>query len=190
MADSPRAREAFFASHLGLFRSVVEIDPHTAVPNESVVHHLAEELKAAADMPVMCVLSTSPAPLVEDRSLTPDVTLAAVEPKPFYDVDLRRLSLGGVVLKRFSKPAENQEAILKVFDEEGWPPRIDDPLSGPTLEPIKRLHDTLDALNKAIEKKAREGTSPCWLKFKTDGTGQGVVWQIVWQSIATFVCNN
>jgi hypothetical protein len=32
------------------------------------------------------------------------------------------------VVKEFKLPAPNQETILTAFQEEGWPPRIDDPL--------------------------------------------------------------
>ncbi|HEV3340909.1 MAG TPA: hypothetical protein VG125_11150, partial [Pirellulales bacterium] len=105
--------------------------------------------------------------------------------KPHYDSARRELSLGGVVLKRFKRPAENQEAILTAFQEESerndglWPPKIDDPISGESPDPIKRLHSALDALNKAIAEGAADATPPHYVEFFTDGTGQAVRWRVV-----------
>ncbi|REJ85068.1 MAG: hypothetical protein DWQ29_11550, partial [Planctomycetota bacterium] len=64
--------------------------------------------------------------------------------------DLRReLRMDGKVVKRFRVPAPNQETILRVFEEENWPERIDDPLpQTETAEPKRRLHDTINALNR------------------------------------------
>ena len=45
-----------------------------------------------------------------------------------WDPERRELHVAGLIVKRFKWPAVNQEAILTAFAEEGWPPRIDDPL--------------------------------------------------------------
>ena len=37
--------------------------------------------------------------------------------------------LASAFVKQYRVPSPNQEAVLTVFQEEGWPPRIDDPLS-------------------------------------------------------------
>ncbi|MDH3717264.1 MAG: hypothetical protein OES79_03995 [Planctomycetota bacterium] len=94
---------------------------------------------------------------------------------PHWDRDRQELRVGEVVVKRFKAPAANQETILAVFDEEGWPPRIDDPLSPcPDLEPKRRLHDTINSLNR--NQKTR------LLRFFGDGSGTGIRWEFVGES--------
>lgn len=90
--------------------------------------------------------------------------------EPNWDPSSRELKLGEVLVKRFRCPAVNQETILSVFQEEGWPSRIDDPL--PPVrdrEPKRRLHDTTKSLNRNQIRHL--------LKFHGDGTGQGVCWE-------------
>jgi hypothetical protein len=97
---------------------------------------------------------------VADRSLV-----------PWWDRDRREVRLAGILVKQFKSPAPNQEAILAAFEEEGWPPRIDDPIS-PQFgqDPKRRLHDTINALNR--NQKTR------LIDFLGDGSGQGVRWEI------------
>ena len=52
---------------------------------------------------------------------------------PTWDSDRQQLRVGRVIVKEFKVPAANQEAILAAFQEEGWVPRIDDPV-GPAVE--------------------------------------------------------
>ena len=88
---------------------------------------------------------------------------------PFWDRDRRELRMGDVVIKRFRVPAPNQEIVLVVFQEEGWPVRVDDPLPRHgELDPKRRLHDTINALNR--NQKAE------LIHFEGDGVGQGVCW--------------
>jgi hypothetical protein len=90
--------------------------------------------------------------------------------KPEWDPDRKELRISGAVVKRFKWPAVNQELILAVFEEEGWPARIDDPLpSVPEQDPKRRLHDTIKCLNRNQDKKL--------IHFRGDGTGEGVVWE-------------
>jgi hypothetical protein len=59
------------------------------------------------------------------------------------------LSWKGVLVKRFRGPAANQEALVAAFAEEGWPPRIDDPLPpAAEMDPKTRLRDTIKALSR------------------------------------------
>ena len=54
-----------------------------------------------------------------------------------------------MIVKEFKVPAANQEAILAAFQEEGWVPRIDDPLAPQLNQDSKRwLHDTINSLNR------------------------------------------
>ena len=96
------------------------------------------------------------------------------KPLPSWDPDSRCLWLGAEMIKHFRQPAPNQIAILDVFEEDGWANlHIDDPLPGDvdmTEEDAKRrLHDTLHNLNRGLP----AGT----IRFRGDGTGQGVSWE-------------
>lgn len=89
---------------------------------------------------------------------------------PTWDHDRQELRVGTTVVKRFRAAAENQRAVLAAFEEEGWPPRIDDPLPPrDDLEPKRRLHETIKSLNR---------NQKCALiRFVGDGRGQGVLWR-------------
>jgi hypothetical protein len=74
-------------------------------------------------------------------------------------------------VKRFRQPAPSQETILATFEEEGWPPHIDDPLPPqPGQLPKQRLHETITNLNRHQQNRL--------LHFLGDGTGRGVCWQL------------
>ncbi len=91
-------------------------------------------------------------------------------PLPRWDRDRQELRLGSYLVKQFKVPAPNQEMILAVFQEEGWPPRVDDPLPPqPELDAKRRLHDTINSLN-------RHQKAPL-VRFVGDGSGQGVRWE-------------
>jgi hypothetical protein len=95
-------------------------------------------------------------------------------PLPKWDRDRQelRLRLNGEVVKEFRLPSPNQETVLMAFEEEGWPPRIDDPLpqhSG--VDPKRRLHDTIKSLNRN-QKRGR-------MRFMGDGTGEGGRWRAI-----------
>jgi hypothetical protein len=88
---------------------------------------------------------------------------------PHWDLQRRELWMGHVLVKSFRVPAENQEAILTAFQEDGWPSRIDDPLpQAPKIDPKRRLHSTIQCLNR--NRKA------ALLHFHGDGRGIGVRW--------------
>lgn len=91
---------------------------------------------------------------------------------PEWDRDRQELRLGDVVVKRFKAPANNQEMILEAFQEEDWPPRIDDPLPPmPDLEPKRRLHDSINSLNRNQKVQL--------IRFFGDGSGKGVRWELL-----------
>ena len=87
----------------------------------------------------------------------------------FWDSGRRELKLNGKTIRAFKWPAKNQERILRVFQEEGWPDRIDDPLPPTEVCPKKKLHDTIKCLNRGVKGKG--------IRFRGDGTGQGVIWE-------------
>ena len=66
------------------------------------------------------------------------------------------------------EPAAKQETILSVFEEVGWQPHIDDPLSRQAgISSQKRLHDSVRRLNDQLQPLIR---------FECDGTGEGILW--------------
>jgi len=91
--------------------------------------------------------------------------------KPRWNPTRRELRLDDMVVKRFRVPAQNQELILNVFEEERWPDHIDDPLPvSRDIDPRIRLHDTINRLNGCQ-------TNPL-LRFHGNGTGTGVCWNL------------
>jgi hypothetical protein len=91
---------------------------------------------------------------------------------PYWDSSLRELRLGPLLIKAFSQPSQNQETILAVFQEEGWPVRIDNPLPPqPDRDGRRRLHDAITRLNRHQKRRL--------LRFHSDNNGDGVRWNIV-----------
>jgi hypothetical protein len=89
---------------------------------------------------------------------------------PHWDPDCRVLRVGEATVKAYRVPAANQELILGAFEELRWPPSIDDPLPPRDgLDPKRRLHDTINSLNR--------NQLRCLLKFRGKGDGQGVSWE-------------
>ena len=89
---------------------------------------------------------------------------------PHWDGKEGVLYFGQQVVKRYARASRNQEVILEIFEEDGWPNRIDDPLppSG-SVHPKRRLHDTIKWLNRNHEVRV--------LCFCGDGTGEGIRWK-------------
>jgi hypothetical protein len=99
---------------------------------------------------------------------------------PVWDRDRQTLHLGDVLVKHFKTAAPNQEAILSAFEEDGWPPRIDDPIPPlPGQDPKARLHDTINALNRNQKRRL--------IHFLGDGRGQGVLWELIQEPVSTEV---
>ncbi|HLA84191.1 MAG TPA: hypothetical protein VJL29_05315 [Thermoguttaceae bacterium] len=91
---------------------------------------------------------------------------------PTWDRDRRQLRVNANIVKEFKVPAPNQEIVLAVFEEERWPPKIDDPLPhAPDIDPQRRLHDTINSLNRRQRHRL--------IHFHADGLGQGVRWEIL-----------
>jgi hypothetical protein len=93
------------------------------------------------------------------------------EPGPsVFDPARREPRVGNRVVKRFKQPASNQAVILMAFEEEGWPARIHNPLAPrPDQDTQQRLRDAGNRLNRGHQRRL--------LRFKGDGTGEGVFWE-------------
>jgi hypothetical protein len=98
---------------------------------------------------------------------------AATAPQsPTWDSQRRQLRLGSRIVKEFKVPAMNQEIVLAVFEEERWPPRIDDPLPWKSdIDPQRRLHDTINSLNRRQRQQL--------VHFSADGLAQGIRWELI-----------
>lgn len=93
---------------------------------------------------------------------------------PSWDAEGRGLWLGQRLLVRFRQPAPNQTRLLNAFEEQSWVSgHIDDPLPRSEVETDedakRRLHETIKNLNRGLP----AGT----IRFRGDGTGQGVRWE-------------
>lgn len=91
--------------------------------------------------------------------------------KPHWRADLQELHFGPHLIKKFRRPAANQTTILTAFEEDGWPARIDNPLS-PT-----RDNNDAERLQEAIRRLNHCQQTPL-LRFHGDGSGEGVTWEI------------
>ena len=91
---------------------------------------------------------------------------------PVWNPERQELWLDGNLVKRYRLPSPNQVAVITAFSEEGWPERIDDPLpqNGETT-PKRRLQDTIRNLNRSMKTSI--------MKFLGDGSGEGVLWELL-----------
>lgn len=89
--------------------------------------------------------------------------------KPHWDRETVTLHFRGQMVRRFRgrTTAKNQVAVLDAFEEEGWPSRIDDPLSPSSKG--RRLREVVRKLNKG----------QTILRFSADGSSQGITWRAV-----------
>ena len=111
------------------------------------------------------------------RGLGTDDSRRAGTLRPHWNCDSRELRYLGHLVKQFKVPSPNQEVVIMSFEEEGWPTCIDDPLPlHSERDPKQRLHDTIRSLNR--NQKAR------LLRFKGNGTGEGVIWEPVNEALA------
>jgi hypothetical protein len=105
---------------------------------------------------------------------SPEESAAALRCAPLaprWDEQACQLWWGKDLIKKFRRPAINQELVLAALEEEGWPPRIDDPLP-PTdnIDPKVRLHDTIKALNRHHLHRI--------IRFVGDGRARGIQWVV------------
>jgi hypothetical protein len=89
--------------------------------------------------------------------------------RPRWDAAARTLYLGDQVCKTYRQKPGHQETILQTFQEDDWPSRIDDPLSGSGDEnPEQRLRNAVRNLNLG---------QPL-IRFACDGR-KGILWEPV-----------
>jgi len=94
------------------------------------------------------------------------------ELKPRWCEESSRLYVDDVILKDFTRTAaKNQSRILAVFQEEGWPPEIWDPLDGDETDPVERLRNTVRDLNRSLKQPL--------IIFGVAQEGEGISWRAV-----------
>jgi hypothetical protein len=94
---------------------------------------------------------------------------------PFWDEESQVLWYDNCVVKRFKRPAQNQQAILREFQRRKWKQRVPNPL--PRVERMNRkvrLRDTLKRLNQGHELQA--------VRFHSTDCGHFVTWTRVKRS--------
>lgn len=102
------------------------------------------------------------------------VSSATIDTLPRWDALRQELWFQTKLVKQFRIPSANQITILAAFEEDGWPSRIDDPLScHAEIDSRRRLNDTIRNLN-------RSRIHPV-LRFAGDGSGEGILWEPVGQ---------
>lgn len=108
-------------------------------------------------------------PLVE--SVRPSDKFSPQRKRPRWDAVSRELLVADQVVKKFNRPAANQHCVLDVFEEDGWPGVIDDPLPPkPGVDQRRRLRDTVYALNQNQVHRL--------LSFHCDGDGEQIRWSL------------
>ncbi|QDT02397.1 hypothetical protein K227x_07730 [Rubripirellula lacrimiformis] len=100
----------------------------------------------------------------------PEPTACESTPLPIWDRSERELWYAEAVVKRYRVPAPNQEMVLVVFQEEGWPCRIDDPLPPvPDADCKRRLQATIKSLNRSQIQPS--------IRFHGNGCGTAICWK-------------
>lgn len=76
------------------------------------------------------------------------------------------------MVKRYRRPALNQQRILDAFQAAHWPTHLVDPLPLQAAHcPKRRLHDAIKRLNRCQLTTV--------IRFSGDGSGRGVLWERV-----------
>src|SRR6266849_9696757 len=101
---------------------------------------------------------------------TAGVVLPPRDLRPLWDRWTRTLFFNGRVVKRFTRPAPNMEAIFDAFEQQRWSQRIRNPLSSVRGRDRKRhLHETIQNINRRLDHRL--------LVFRGDGKGRGILLQ-------------
>jgi hypothetical protein len=88
---------------------------------------------------------------------------------PVWNRERRELRFRRHLVKRFLRPAKNQQLIIAAFAELRWPERMENPVGGPHKRAHEHLRDAVKKLNRGQD----------ILRFHADGTGQGIRWEVV-----------
>ena len=85
------------------------------------------------------------------------------ESKPRWDGERGELIYEETVIKQVSRgKAVNVVSVLQAFEEGGWRSRVPSPFD----DDWQKMHETIKSLNKGLQV----------IRFRSDGTGKGVLW--------------
>jgi hypothetical protein len=90
---------------------------------------------------------------------------------PQWNGQLRQLHFRGELVKAFTSPADEQGAILQVFQEQGWPKSIDNPLSRKKTKKVR--HKQLENLVQRLNGNQRSRR----LRFHVCDKGRQIWWE-------------
>ena len=93
---------------------------------------------------------------------------------PVWDKLKRKLFFRGELVKLFTSPADSQETILDTFEKLGWPPAIDNPLSGASDD---ERHQRLE---RAVRRLKGTQHAPL-LAFHVCAGGKMVTWEAIFE---------
>jgi hypothetical protein len=145
-------------------REIPSLKERKFIPEEDVVLHANS----------CFVVTDKGLPLLHYAAMTfPETAHNMLFSRPSWDADAREFRLGDQLVKQFRWKAINQERVLEAFAQANWPTTIGDPLPvHPDICAKQRLHDTIKCLN-------RKHINGGLVKFRGDGTGRGVVLDIL-----------
>jgi hypothetical protein len=86
-------------------------------------------------------------------------------PVPNWDEQSGELTFNGQLIRKWPRMATGVYAVLNVFQELGWPPRIDDPVTGGANP--ERVNNTCKSLRLDLKQ----------ITFRADGSGKGYRWE-------------
>ena len=110
------------------------------------------------------------------ESIESEISQNGDERLPNWDPWRHELRLGNQLIKQFKHRSPNQEIILAAFQEEGWPVSVRDPLHPlQEVDSKRRLNDTIKSLNHHHHVQEL-------IRFRGDGTGEGIIWEHVRRS--------
>jgi len=105
-------------------------------------------------------------------SKAPEETISAEATGPDWRSEAGVLTLDGVLIKEFANEAEYERLVLDVFQKTGWTRHVKIRLEGEELSISKKqLQNAVRELNR--------GQPVQKIRFRMDGTGQGVRWERV-----------
>lgn len=155
----------------GLLKHAFEIT-HGSSPERTFQEHQTLKFDERSCFTVDPICADAFLAAIVKKATTPSCVDHEPRQKPYWNGLRHELLFLGQVIKRFKVPSPNQEMVLRVFEEENWPLRIDDPLPAIADQlPRQRLNDTIRSLNRNQKITA--------LHFSGDGTGEGILWEPV-----------
>ncbi|MGZ0172961.1 MAG: hypothetical protein ACKVHE_25785 [Planctomycetales bacterium] len=85
--------------------------------------------------------------------------------KPCWNSDRSELSYRGVMIRHVRPIAKQVRLLLDAFEEEGWPERLDSPIRSGGKQ---KMREAVASLNRGL----------LAIRFRADGSGEGILWEV------------